>query len=159
MPTLKYWDAVASAWRPLPLGPAPEVGVGPGPPENNEVLWVDTDDVVARTQLDAFELVGPWYQYATRLLPWKADVLVVWSASCYATVPGINGCALAVDGVAKDHAQYYFNEASSHKLVESRVVLRGMAAGNHTWGIYKEYYATSDTGDYAHISLVAEPVY
>lgn len=159
MPSLKWWNAVTNAWEPLPLTPSHEVHVGPSVPNFEQVMWVDTDDTAPRTLLDAFPLNGPWYQYVTRLLPFKADVEVVWSATGYATVPGINGCALAVDGVAKDHAQYYFNEASSHKLVESRIVLRGMAAGNHTWGIYQEYYTTSDTGDWAYISLVAEPVY
>lgn len=159
MATLKWWNAIANRWEPLPLTPSHEVHVGPSVPEFNQVMWADPDEPEPRTLLDAFELVGPWYQYVTRLLPWKADVLVVWSATCYTPVlGGNNGCALAVDGVAKDHANYYFNEANSHKLVESRVVLRGMVPGNHTWGIYKEFYATSDGGDLAHISLVAEPV-
>lgn len=160
MATLKYWDAVAATWKPLPIGSAPEVHVGPNVLGYSELLWVDTDEVAPRTQLDAFELVGPWTSaaWATRLLPWRADVLVVWSATCFTTLLGVNGCALAVDGSARSHAQYYFNQTSSHKEVAATVVLRNMAAGNHTWGIYNEFSATSDAGDRAHISLVAEPI-
>jgi hypothetical protein len=160
MPTLNYWDAVANAWVRLPVGPTNEIGVSTDPPDG-EIMWVDTDNTSARTWVDAWEPVGPWTSAAwvTRTIPWKADVLVTWCATCYATVGGINGCALAVDGVARSHANYYFNEANTHKHVSASIVLPAMTAGPHTFGIYQEYYAQSDSNDHGHISLVAEPVY
>jgi hypothetical protein len=160
MPTLKYWDAVAAAWVRLPTGPTNEVGVGAGPPDG-EIMWADTDDTTTRTLLlDAWEPVGPWPSAAvTRTLPFKADVLAVWVATVWTTVPGLTGCALMVDGSARSHAQYYFNTTVTHRQVSASVILRAMAPGPHTWAIAQEFYGASDTNDHAHISLVAEPVY
>ena len=162
MPTLRYWDAVAGAWTPLPVRSSPEVHVGTSAPayRGNMSLWLDTDDTIPHTQIDAFEISGPYTSagWVTRVLSWKADVLVVWSATCFSTVGAFNGCALAVDGSAKSHAGYYFNQVHSHKQVSATVLLPAMTPGPHTWGIYNEYYATADGNDRAHISLVAKPV-
>jgi hypothetical protein len=160
----------ASAWTVRgnirgPQGPAgaagsvglelPEVWVGTAAPtpRNSLVVWVDTDEPWG-TRLEFLELVGPWPRSASVTCPFKADVLVVWSASWYAPSPGLTYAQLLLDGVGQNGwAGGYFNEASSHKERNGSVVLRGLAAGAHTWGITPQGNVASDGNDRAHINF------
>lgn len=156
MPVLRYWTG--SAWVDLGGGGPTEVYVGTAAPSprNTEVLWVDTDEPsLSVNYFYAAELTGPWnpaYVPAWSL-PFKADVLLNWSASWWAPVAGQSGVNVYLDGsFLPPWASYFFNEAGSHKEGSSSYVIRGMAAGSHTWGVGHASNATSDGNDRAHLA-------
>lgn len=157
MPVLRYWNAATSTWVDIGGGGPTEVHVGTAAPvvRDQRVLWVDTDEVtLSNNYFTAVELSGPWNPaYSTWALPFKADVLVNWSATWFSPAGGLSAVNLYLDGTFQGYwAQYFFNEASSHKPGSTSIVVRGMAAGNHTWGIGHATNATSDTNDRAHLA-------
>jgi hypothetical protein len=165
MPVLRYWDAGSSAWVNIGGGGPPEVYIGTNAPSprDQQVLWVDTDEpALPSNYYYTAELVGPWSPaYVTWSLPFKADVLLNWSASWWAPAVGMSGCNIYLDSgfPGQPWAYYYFNEAGSHKEGSSSWIIRGMAAGNHTWGVGHAANATSDANDRAHLgwTCVAVP--
>ena len=104
---------------------------------------------------------GPWPQNVTISLPFKADVLISCSGTCFASVSGVRGVRNRWDGGDMAvSAMLYMNEISSHKLVHASNVVRAAAAGNHTltFGPYATGSETSDSGDRADYSITAVQV-
>lgn len=132
-------------------GPSPRVG---------ELLWVDTDEATG-TYLRNEWGPGPWPQSYVVNVPYKADVLVVVSATCYSNALGMCGVKLQLDGVDwPRYADLYFNEASSHKTLMLVACYRGVSAGNHTWTLAPAFGSTlSDNNDRSHLAftMVAVP--
>lgn len=90
----------------------------------------------SRIHIESVEWNGPWPKTTTVYHPFKSDCLIILRGSCWATGLGMMGLCATLDGVVQaGWAWHYFNEANSHKNVTSSSVIRGVAAGNHTWGI------------------------
>lgn len=164
MPLLRFWDPASSAWVELGGGGPTEVHVGTAAPSprDQRVLWVDTDEpTLSNNYYRSAELSGPWNPaFISWSLPFKADVLINWSATWFSPAGGMSGVNLYLDGsFLGNWAYYYFNEAGSHKPGSTSIVVRGMAAGNHDWGVGHAANATSDANDRAHLawSCVAVP--
>lgn len=147
-------DPVGTVW-PLALETQPEVNIstaGPSP-RAGELLWVDTDEV-GGMYLDAVGGSGPWPQSYVVNTPFKADVLVNWCASGWATNPGVAGFQLQCDGVPLPlYADMYHNETSTHRMLYSTGIIRAQAAGNHTWTIALSGAITADANDRGRIAF------
>jgi hypothetical protein len=92
-------------------------------------------------------------------LPFKADVLVVFHASCYVTATGMNGLAPMWDGANMAlWADSFWNVASQHMWVGTPNILRAQAAGNHTLNVNLYANATSDANDRCRFGVTAVEV-
>lgn len=90
----------------------------------------------ARVYVAQVQSSGPWLKNFSLNHPFRADVQFTLLASCYNTTAGMGGLAAKIDGAFVGMwAQYYFNEANSHKFVGGGGVSRAVAAGAHTWAI------------------------
>jgi hypothetical protein len=106
---------------------------------------------------------GPWSPVKpmwTITLPFKADVTLIVNASLYTNAIGMCGTAVWWDGATlPNFADYFFNEASSHKMAAVCNIISGAASGNHTIQVVYGYGSClSDSGDRANFSAVAVAV-
>jgi hypothetical protein len=154
MAVLRYWDG--SKWVDLAGGTPPEVWVGSSAPSPRtaELLWVDTAAATPGVRVERQGGYGPWPVDYTVNVPFKADVLVVVTATVFATASGMNGPRLLLDGTVAVWGDYFFNEPNSHKLCSIMACHRGVSAGNHVWRIDHGYAATtSDANDRSQLAF------
>jgi len=159
VPTPKYWDS--SAWQVLQSWPDKEVYVNQAVPQprGGSLLWVD-NDAPGGLAMNTAAGTGPYPVDINFNVPYLCDILVEWDATCYSTAGGVQGMYVAVDHtVGLDAGDYWFNEASSHKMCASSSVLRGVTPGNHVWTVAIAYGTTTgDTGDRWRLAWTMVPI-
>jgi len=98
--------------------------------------------------VQSYTINGPWPKTVSVTLPFKADVLIDQVATAFASAVGVTGQYTTWDGANQANVGgYFFNEASSHKPIATRNVVRGAAAGVHTLGVANGSNLTSDAND------------
>jgi hypothetical protein len=132
------------------------IGLVPTPP-NDTSKFLRGDATFALPSLNAIttaSMIGGWPKSVTISVPFKADLLVSVTASCYSGAVGVSTIGAQFDSVTIVNLSMFFNEASSHKMLSNYFISRGVAAGNHTLGIVYVTNATADSNDTANFGVV-----